>query len=63
MRRISGVYEGVEHIVLESDHSLLECPSNLAQLLRQADGKLPTGETLVEQCRRLFGDTLQVREV
>jgi hypothetical protein len=69
MRRLSGTYDGVEHILLEYDPPpgggipMLECPSMLQAVLAQSDGTMPTGAALDEACRTLFGDTLQVREV
>jgi hypothetical protein len=69
MRRLSGTYDGVEHILLEYDPPtsggvpMVECPSNLQAVLAGADGTVPTGVALDEACRTLFGDTFQVREV
>jgi hypothetical protein len=63
MRRITGIYDGVEHIILEYEHGIVECPSDLTAVLARPDHSLPTGDELVAQCRVLFGDTLQVREV
>jgi hypothetical protein len=69
MRRLSGTYDGVEHVILEYDPPtgggvpMLECPSNLQAVLAQPDGTMPTGGALDEACRTLFGDTFQVREV
>jgi hypothetical protein len=69
MRRLSGTYDGVEHVILEYDPPatggipMLECPSNLQAVMAQADGTMPTGAALDDACRTLFGDTFQVREV
>jgi hypothetical protein len=69
MRRLSGIYDGVEHIILEYDPlpgggiPMLECPSTLQAVLAQRDGTVPTGAALDAACRTLFGDTFQVREV
>jgi hypothetical protein len=69
MRRLSGTYDGVEHILLEYDPPpgggvpMLECPSNLQAVLAQSDGTMPSGADLDEACRMLFGTSLQVREV
>ena len=63
MRRITGTYEGVEHVILEYERGIVECPSGLTKVLEGADHSLPTGEELLVQCRVLFGDTMQVREI
>jgi hypothetical protein len=69
MRRLSGTYDGVEHVILEYDPPasgavpMLECPSNLQAVLAGPGGVMPTGAALDEACRTLFGDTFQVREV
>jgi hypothetical protein len=69
MRRLTGTYDGVEHVMLEYDPPsdggvpMLECPSNLQAVLAQSDGTMPTGAALDAACRTLFGDTFQVREV
>jgi hypothetical protein len=63
MRRITGLYDGVEHVICEYEHGIIECPADLAALLRLPDHSLPTGDMLLEQCRILFEGTMQVREV
>jgi len=63
MRRLSGMYDGVEHIVLEYPHGRVECPSDLRQVLQNDDGSLPTGTELESALRLLCGDTLVVREI
>lgn len=63
MRRITGLYDGTEYVLLEYEHGIVECPSDLAPVLARPDHSLPTGAELVAQCRVLFGDTMQVREI
>jgi hypothetical protein len=63
MRRLTGIYDGVEHIILEYDHGMVECPALMRDLLAQDDGSMPTGPALDQACRRLFGDTFQAGEV
>ena len=62
MRRITGRYQGIEYVVLEYAHGIVECPSDLAAVLARPDHSLPTGAELVAQCQVLFGDSLHVGE-
>jgi len=63
MRRLTGTYDGVEHVVLEHDNGTVECPSDLRAILLQDDDTLPTGVELENACLLLFGDSLVVREL
>jgi hypothetical protein len=63
MRRLSGTYDGVEHILLEYPDGRVECPSDLRALLQHDDGSMPTGTELEQALRLLCGDSLQVREL
>jgi hypothetical protein len=63
MRRITGWIDGVEHVILEGDRGYTEVPSNLQARLQDPDGCLPLGPALLERCRGLFGDTMQVRDL
>lgn len=63
MRRISGIYKNVEHIILDYGTDHLECPANLRDFLTNVDGTPLTRLGLDETCKVLFGDTLQIREM
>jgi len=63
MRRLTGVYDGVEHVVLEYPGGQVECPSDLRDALQDPDGSMPTGTELEQAMRLLCGDSLQVREL
>lgn len=63
MRRLTGTLDHVEHIILEYDNGMVECPALLRDVLQEPDGTMPTGAALDEACRTLFGDTFQAREV
>jgi hypothetical protein len=63
MRRVTGIYDGVEYVVLEYAGGMVECPSALRALLVHPDDTMPSGAELEQACRGLFGDTLRVREV
>ena len=63
MRRLTGTYDGVEHVILEYPDGRIECTSPLRAVLQNADGSMPTGNELEQALRLLCGDTLQVREL
>lgn len=63
MRRLTGTYDGVDHVLLEYDSGRVECTADLRALLLQDDGTVPTGAELEQALRLLFGDTLVVREI
>jgi len=63
MRRLTGVYDGVEHVVLEYPNGRVECTSLLRDALQEPDGRMPTGNELEQAMRLLCGDTLLVREL
>jgi len=63
MRRLTGLYDGVEHVILEYDNGMVECPSNIRDALADPAGRMPTGEALDDAGRVLFGDTLVIREL
>jgi hypothetical protein len=63
MRRLTGTYDGVEHVLLEYDNGMVECPSDLRSILASDEDIMPTGAALESACRLLFGETIQVRDL
>lgn len=62
MRRISGLFDGVEHVILEYEHGTSAWPSDLAQVLARQGHSLPTGDELLAQCRVRCGESLEIQE-
>ena len=63
MRRISGTYDGQEWIIFEYTKGMVECSTALSGRLQNEAGALPTGASLTEACRRIFGPTMVIREM
>ena len=63
MRRLTGTSNGTEYVLLEYAGGLVECASDVRELLCDVDGTMPTGTRLDAVCTVLFGDTFQVREM
>ena len=62
MRRLTGTYDGKPYVIREYDTGLIECPEPLRGTLQGADGRMPYGEALENECRILFGESLRVVE-
>ena len=63
MRRLTGVIDGVEHVILEYPNGRVECTSLLRDAIQNPDGTMPTGADLEQALRLLCGETLVVREL
>jgi hypothetical protein len=62
MRRFTGTYDGEHYVIREYDTGLLEVPETIRATLQDANGQIPRGEALEQECRVLFGESFAVRE-
>jgi hypothetical protein len=62
MRRLTGIYDGIEYTLIDYADGQVDCPQALLEVFAHPDGSLPTGVELDQVCRLLFGDTFQIWE-